>query len=90
MSRGVEPPAELIRYPVAQHAAGNFAGFEKWLRARQRWRASHNRPLPRLYARDRHALATMPDLDPKVVSAEQAAPVAAPEWVGRSRARGLT
>jgi hypothetical protein len=81
---GEEPPAELLRYSL--DATGDYSGLEDWLRARRRWRQTHERPLLGLYARDRHALHRRTDLDPELVSGEMAAPKADPEWVQGAQA----
>src|SRR5689334_20011727 len=69
------PPLELMRCPWTRwnSAERTPARFEQWLRDRQRWRESHSRPLPGLFARDRYALHQMTSLDPDVIRAETAA-----------------
>jgi hypothetical protein len=87
LAQGVPP--ELVRFSTARHGAGDYTGFEEWLRARQRWRQTHAQPMPGLFARDRHALASMPGLTPEVISAERAAPTAETEWDPAGRQRPL-
>lgn len=78
-----EPPLELVRCPWTRWDSTERtpARFEEWLRERQRWRVTHTRPLPGLFARDRLALRSIGSLDREVVRTEAAAPQASPEWV---------
>lgn len=47
-----EPPLELFRCPWARWNDRREDRFEEWPRDRQRWRETHDGPLPGLSAQD--------------------------------------